>query len=90
MLLVWGYSFHDLEVLRAINQAFARETQLSLLYLDPFMSEDKALWNVRFTLHDAPIAVDPRFKPKRINWFPSDGLERLITTTIDTLRMEGV
>jgi hypothetical protein len=90
ILLVWGYSFRDLEVLRAINQAFSQRAPFPVLYIDPFMKETVAMQRVRDTLHTAPIPIDPRFVPKNIDWKPVDGYERLIDAVIDSLEKEGV
>ncbi len=72
ILLVWGYSFRDIEIIRDINQALAQQAPLLVLYIDPYLSEEQALQYIRATMDDVPISIDPNFIPKRIDWKPTD------------------
>ena len=78
-LLIWGYSFRDLEVTRQINQALlARaDNPFKIYYVDPFLSEYKVVDNIRRTLRNAPIQISPAFRPQKIDWVPEDGREAL-------------
>ena len=79
LLLVWGYSFRDLEVVRAISHAFSeRQLPLRVIYLDPFLSEATARDTIERTLLAAPIQTAADFRPKRITWTPPDGLDSLV------------
>lgn len=89
ILLVWGYSFRDLEVLRSINLTFfSRKTPLRIYYIDPFLKEMEANKNIHSTLLKAPVVVSQGFRPKRINWNTSDGHNELISRTTETLGRE--
>ena len=88
MLLVWGYSFRDLEVLRVINQAFSQRRSFPVLYVDPYLDEKTALGHIRSSLHDAPVPLDLRFRPKKIPWITNDGHKQLITAVIESLKTE--
>ncbi len=86
VLLVWGYSFRDIEVLRYINQAFTSQPRLIVLYIDPYLDEGQALHHIRSTVVDAPITLHPAFKPKRIDWRPVDGHHKLISTVTEATK----
>jgi hypothetical protein len=88
-LIIWGYSFRDLEVLRAINNAFyMRNTPLPIYSLNPFLGENGIIDNIRRTLRDAPVEISPHFKPRKIDWRPDDGNKKLVERTIDILKKE--
>jgi len=82
LLLVWGYSFRDLEVLRCINDALAAQPRLNILYLDPYLPRQQVLAYIRNTLSIAPITIDPRFRPAPVDWKPNDGHDQLIKKTV--------
>ncbi len=85
-LLVWGYSFRDLEVLRLINQAVStRRDILNIAYIDPYLPEGTAIQNIRKTFHSIPIQVSRKLTPRRIEWLPSQGYDKLISATIRTI-----
>jgi hypothetical protein len=88
VLLVWGYSFRDLEVLRVINQAFSQRRSFPVLFVDPYLDEKTALGHIRSSLHDAPVPLDLRFRPKKIPWITNDGHRQLITAVIESLKAE--
>lgn len=89
ILLVWGYSFRDLEVLRQINHICATsKNHFRIFYLDPYLSENRVVNNIRNTFHSAPIPISPRFKPKQIDWKPLHGYQRMIDMVITTLESE--
>jgi hypothetical protein len=84
LLLVWGHSFRDIEVLRTINNSFLqRRKPLQILYIDPFLPEEDAHRNITRTLRDAPVSVSPGFRPERIPWIPKDGHGKLIENTVE-------
>lgn len=87
-LLIWGYSFRDLEVLRLINHAFSeRAKPMNVFYIDPYMGESRAKDNIQATLLNAPIhKVSDGFSPKQVDWKPSDGHKSLITSTLRTFK----
>lgn len=87
-LLIWGYSFRDLEVLRLINHAYAnRKKPLSIVYIDPYLRETAARENIQRTLLNAPIhQVDKNFQPKQIDWKPTDGHDMLVETVIKSVK----
>lgn len=88
-LLIWGYSFRDLEVLRTINMSYQlRETPLLVYSLNPFLSENNILENIRSTLRDVPVRLHPKFKPRKIDWRPCDGHAALIEKTLKQLGRE--
>ena len=86
-MIIWGSSFRDMEVLRAINNAFAiRRTALPIYYINPHMSEGLVMDTIRHTLKPVPVVVSRHFVPKRIDWkMPQPG-EVLIGAVIDTVR----
>lgn len=85
ILLVWGYSFRDIEVLRYINQAFSQKSQLSILYIDPYLSEGQVCQYIRSTMGEAPIAIHPNFLPVRVDWRPTDGCDKLVETVVQAV-----
>jgi hypothetical protein len=87
ILLVWGYSFRDIEILRYINQAFTQPNNFLIMYIDPYLSETKTLQHIRTTMDDAPIAVNPNFKPIRIDWKPPDGYDKFVEMVIKSLKI---
>jgi len=86
ILLVWGYSFRDLEILRYINQAFSQQSLRAVLYIDAYMHEQEAVRNLKNTLGDAPISVDLNFQPQKIDWTPYDGHEELVARVIKHIK----
>jgi hypothetical protein len=85
ILLIWGYSFRDIEVMRYINQAFGQKTIKSILYIDPYLKESAALQAIKWTMGDAPVVLDNKFKPRRIDWNPTDGHASLIAKVVDSV-----
>lgn len=90
-LLVWGHSFRDVEVLRAIKNAIeTRTTPLEILYLDPYMTEEEAIQRIRQTLAGDPLSMGASIKPKNV---PCDGDDKLIAATRTAIkkapRMKG-
>jgi NAD-dependent SIR2 family protein deacetylase len=92
LLFVWGYGFHDLEVVRVINQVFhERKVPLKIVFLDPYVSQEKARSFINVTLMQAPIQPAPNFLLKRIEWTPSPGsvdLAQSITQGIENALKE--
>jgi hypothetical protein len=87
LLLVWGYSFRDLEVVRAISQAFSeRRSLLRVLYLDPLLREVTARENIESVLLRAPIQPATALRPRRIAWTPNDGLDALVGAVVRAIR----
>ena len=78
-LLVWGYSFRDLEVTRLINTAlFERaENPFKIYYIDPYLTTYAAGQHIRKTLSQVPDQVAGSFNPRKIAWIPEDGIEAL-------------
>ncbi len=92
ILVVWGHSFRDIEVLRKINNCLLfREEPLDIYYIDPFLNEEDARTNIHRTLRDAPVRISPLFSPKRIPWIPTDGHDALVRIVVEYLseRMEA-
>jgi hypothetical protein len=88
-LIIWGYSFRDLEVLRTINNAFhIRKKPFPIYSLNPFLGDNEIISNIRWSLRDAPVEISPHFKPKKIDWRPDDGNKKLVERTIDILKKE--
>lgn len=88
LLLVWGYSFHDLEVVRAINHAFSeqRQSPLRILYLDPYLRETTARETLERTLLQAPLQPTTELRPLKIEWTPPDGLPTLVPAITEAIR----
>lgn len=85
-LLVWGYSFRDLEVMRQINNAVAaKDTLVNVSYLDPYLPKEKVINNIRRTFHAIPIPVSSQFLPQRIDWLPTYGFDKLVSTVFNHL-----
>ena len=80
ILLVWGYSFRDIEVTRQINQALiAREKKpFRIYYIDPYLTEYAALENIHNTLKTVPVQISDSFEPHKIDWTPTDGRDKLV------------
>lgn len=85
VLLVWGYSFRDSEILRYITLACSQRPGLSILYIDPYVTEVKARQRIISTMKNAPIPVDMSFRPRRIDWKPSDGHNELVQKVIKSV-----
>jgi SIR2-like domain len=84
VLLVWGHSFRDIEVLRTIKNAIeTRTTPLEILYLDLYMTEEEAIRRIRDTLAGDPLGIGTSLKAKRILW---DGDDKLIAVTKAAIR----
>jgi hypothetical protein len=87
VLLIWGYSFRDLEVIRAINQAFSeRQSPLRILYLDTYLREGKAAKNSEDTLKTVPIHISEDFRPRQIDWDPPDGLDTMASRVTQAIQ----
>ncbi|HWS53736.1 MAG TPA: hypothetical protein VN228_06410 [Pyrinomonadaceae bacterium] len=85
-LIIWGSSFRDMEVLRAINNAFPiRRTSLPVYYINPFRSEADVIDKIRITLRPVPVVVRPDFKPKQIKWLPRQPGRELIRAVLDAV-----
>jgi hypothetical protein len=78
VLLVWGYSFRDSEVVRRINDAVSERGFPVVLYLDPFLSESRTQEHIQLALSTIPVVPSASFKPRRINWVTSEGFETLV------------
>jgi len=82
-LIVWGYSFRDLEVTRQINAALdSREREnnpLSVYYIDKYMPIDDAFQNIRKALQGAPVSPSKNLESRlhRIPWHPGEGMKKL-------------
>ncbi|MBK6931724.1 MAG: SIR2 family protein [Saprospirales bacterium] len=89
-LLVWGYSFRDLEVLRLINHTLSGRTEpLNIYYLDLYLPESTAIQNIRRTLLSSPIhRVAKGFEPKKINWVPADGYANIIDLILNAIKKQ--
>jgi hypothetical protein len=84
-LIIWGSSFRDMEVLRAINNAF-RRTPLPIFYINPHMNEGSVKETIRETLKPVPVVVSKHFVPIRIDWkLPQPG-EVLINAVLKAVR----
>ncbi len=86
ILLVWGYSFRDIEVLRHINQAFSQQTRLSILYIDPYVDKGQVGQYIRSTMGDAPTPIYLGLEPSRIDWKPPDGHDRLVEKVVESVK----
>lgn len=88
-LLVWGYSFRDLEVMRHIDHAMAmRSKPFQLLYLDPYLTEAKAKFYITKTLDEVPTSMAAQLDPVRLEWRPLDGLKELVRSVVERLQQE--
>lgn len=86
-LIIWGSSFRDMEVLRAINNAFAiRKTPLPIYYINPYKGEVAVAEAIRYTLKPVPVVVSKHFVPKQINWMLPQSGEILIDAVINAVR----
>jgi hypothetical protein len=91
ILIVWGYSFRDLEVTRQINQALlSRNTPFKIYYIDLYLTEYAAKNNILKTLKNAPIQISEHFEPRQIRWTPHDGYEELIKKLLKIIEEAGV
>jgi hypothetical protein len=89
-LIIWGSSFRDMEVLRAINNAFAiRKTPLPIYYINPFRKEETVVENIRYTLKPVPVVVSKHFAPKQIPWQRHQSGDELIEAVINTVRRKS-
>jgi hypothetical protein len=87
-LLIWGFSFRDREVVRAINNIFFyREKPLLIYYIDPYRDENNILNNIRQSISTVPVRISDNFRPKQIKWDSRQSGEDLINKTI--LSLEG-
>lgn len=87
LLLVWGYSFRDLAVVRAINHAFfERQDYLPIIYLDPYLREVSARDTIERILLQDPSQPAKEFRPQKIPWTPNDGLTRIVPAITDTIQ----
>jgi|WetSurMetagenome_2_1015567.scaffolds.fasta_scaffold89835_1 hypothetical protein len=85
-LVVWGYSFHDLEVIRAINGVFnERDSALKILYLNPYITETAARATIEQTLIQAPTQPAIDLKPRRIDWTPNDGISAIVPAIVKSI-----
>jgi hypothetical protein len=86
ILFVWGYSFRDLEVLRQINEVLlSANSSLKILYMDPYLTEENVVSNIRSTFHTIPIQVSPLFCPTKIDWRPAQGYGELIKSIVTSI-----
>lgn len=86
-LIIWGSSFRDMEVLRAINNSFAiRKTPLPIYYINPNLNEAAVKENIRNTLRPVPVVVSKHFAPKRIEWWVHQPGEVLIKAVLNAVR----
>ncbi|CAN2043951.1 hypothetical protein GMMP1_1230006 [Candidatus Magnetomoraceae bacterium gMMP-1] len=88
-LVVWGYSFKDLEVLRAINNSLNnREKPFSIYYINPYLEEARVNKNIENCLKSAPVRLSKHFKPKQIELKPQSFISSLVNVTINVLKKE--
>jgi hypothetical protein len=89
-LVIWGSSFRDMEVLRAINNAFAiRKTPLPIYYINPFRGERVVVQTIRDTLKPVPVVVSKHFVPRQINWMYHQTGDVLIDAVIKAVRRKS-
>jgi len=72
-LIVWGYSFSDLEVTRHINEALRirGDDPFKIYFIDPPKHECAVSEAIFETLKGAPVRMSEHFKPIRIEWTPA-------------------
>jgi hypothetical protein len=86
-LLIWGSSFRDREVLRAINSSYySRKTPLPILYINPFLPESAAINNIRETLRGVPVKIAEEFRPIQVRWLSRETGEKLAEVTMKKIR----
>ena len=87
-LLVWGYSFRDLEVTRMINEALKSRGNdpFEIHYIDPYLTEARASEYIKNTLGDVPFEQAEHFTPKRVDWIPSDGYKVLTNKILKIIK----
>jgi hypothetical protein len=80
ILLVWGHSFRDLELLRCmISVAVNRKLGFRTLCIDPYMSKERAIQNIRDTIAGVPAVSAGTIIPEIIPWVVQDGYESLLS-----------
>lgn len=68
-LLVWGFSFRDIETLRIINSVCMNTPSFRVYYIDPYLDESTAYMRITRRLCKIPgCKIAPTFKPIRIQW----------------------
>ncbi len=73
-LVIWGSSFRDLEILRAINSAcLFRPTPLPIFYVNPDLSQESVQDAIRTRLRAVPMPLAKTFNPERIAWEKAQG-----------------
>ncbi|KPA19578.1 hypothetical protein MHK_000199 [Candidatus Magnetomorum sp. HK-1] len=74
LLVVWGYSFRDIEVLRAIQTSIdsRKDEPLCILIIDPYLNIEEAMFNFQQTLADIP-AIDFTMNTERVKWERVEG-----------------
>ena len=79
-LLVWGHSFRDVEVLRCIIDVYCnrRSRPFKIFYIDPYLTVNDVVQNIRTTIEDIPAISETSLAPKRIPWVLQDGYHVLL------------
>lgn len=86
-LLVWGYSFRDVELLRCmLNVAAARKAgPFRVVCIDPYLSKVQIKDNIRSTVVGVPAVSSEHMDPEVIEWVPQDGYDALLDALKTTL-----
>jgi hypothetical protein len=81
VLLVWGHSFRDLELLRCmISVAVNRKTKpYRIRSIDPYLSREQVIENIRSTVAGVPAVSSAVIRPENLGWVMQDGFEALLT-----------
>lgn len=89
VLLVWGHSFKDLEVLRCVIDVAAsrRERAYRLVYIDPYLSKQKVLNNMTRTIARVPGFSPIQLDPEHVEWVTQDGFPALLAALRDVLHL---
>jgi hypothetical protein len=82
ILLVWGHSFRDLELLRCMISVAANRKKhpYRIKCIDPYLSKGKAIENIRSTIAGVPAVSSSMLNPEIIEWVTQDGFESLLST----------
>jgi len=85
-LLIWGYSFKDLEVLRAINDSLNyREKPFPIYYINPYIDENNAKHVIKEKLKTAPVRLSNYLIPKQLT-FKQQIYKQCLKNTFDFLK----
>jgi hypothetical protein len=79
MLVIWGHSFRDTELLRAVLEVHHRRSShpFKAVFVDPYLEEKDVMDNMRSTLENVPGLSLGSFRPAKLDWVEQDGYPKL-------------